>query len=288
MPEPGLVRFGVGGQLEHCGWGARMLKLKLVRVKKSHPARTEQWDARVDDGAIKAILEAPEPDVPESDGIAVILQEERSERGNSGKLCRSRRTSLDRGSVLNEHAIVQNGKAARFDGTIRPLFGSAEDDVVGLPFSRLFRGVDQWRGHSVERTGLSLRIGFILVGIEHLNLVTALEVNAAVAPALPCPLDLGWSGPLNMQLHISKLLPGHDAARAVHNHHTILDLPAGRPTILTLPCVEIFPVEQHDRVGRWRSRLNDPRLGRPVRGFGAESRKGQQRHNEKTPSKILR
>jgi hypothetical protein len=47
MPEPGLVRFGVGGQLEHCGWGARMLKLKLVRVKKSHPARTEQWDARV-------------------------------------------------------------------------------------------------------------------------------------------------------------------------------------------------------------------------------------------------
>jgi hypothetical protein len=55
MPEPGLVRFGVGGQLEHCGWGARMLKLKLVRVKKSHPARTEQWDARVVAARSKAL-----------------------------------------------------------------------------------------------------------------------------------------------------------------------------------------------------------------------------------------
>ena len=62
------------------------------------------------------------------------------------------------------------------------------------------------------------------MGVEHLDLVAALEVHAAVAPSLTVSLHLGRRRPFQMQLDVAEFLLGHQPA-TVHLHRALDQLP---------------------------------------------------------------
>ena len=103
--------------------------------------------------------------------------------------------------VLDEDAVVEDGER----GLSRDLAVLIEeramiDDVIALPLARLAAGVDQRHGTAVQRPALAVRIGLVLIGIEDLDLVLALEEHAAVAAALAGALHLRGRRELDVQL----------------------------------------------------------------------------------------
>src|SRR5204863_6997465 len=117
--------------------------------------------------------------------------------------------------VLHQHAVVQycHTPAPRGLADFVKVRGS-EDNVVALPFARLARSVDQRRVLFVDRTGLPVEVGWVLVRIEHLDFVMAHQEDAAVAAALAVAFDFGGGGPFYVQLAIAEFLFGGDVARA--------------------------------------------------------------------------
>src|SRR5262245_57474968 len=93
-----------------------------------------------------------------------------------------------------------------------------EDNIVSLPFAGLARRVYQRSIMSVKRSSLAVRIRLVVVGIEHLDLVAALKVNAAVPSSLAVSLHLGWSRPFYMQLHIAEFLFCQDSSSGRYDH----------------------------------------------------------------------
>src|SRR5688572_30283268 len=116
-----------------------------------------------------------QPDVAEADGIAVVLEDERAFFGDTAEGGGGGGASTDGGMVLHENAVVENGKATGDDFAIGGFFRGAKDDVVGLPFAGLAGGVHERGGVAVKCAGLSVRIGFVLIRVEHLDFVAALE-----------------------------------------------------------------------------------------------------------------
>ena len=76
--------------------------------------------------------------------------------------------------VLDQHTVVDNRNVSgtrQFPCRIETW--AVPDDVVGLPFAGGARSIHQWRILAVYGAGLSVRVGFAVLGIEHLNLVLA-------------------------------------------------------------------------------------------------------------------
>ena len=92
-----------------------------------------------------------------------------------------------------------------------------ESDVVGLPLAGLARGIHQRRPLSVDRSSLPIRVGGIVVGVQHLNLIVAHQENAAISTPLAGAVHLCRRGPLDVQLHVAELLLGIDVTGIV-NH----------------------------------------------------------------------
>ena len=67
-----------------------------------------------------------------------------------------------------------------------------EHNVVRLPLTGLAGGIYQGCIVAIKRGCLTVEIGFVLMGIEHLDLVASLKVDAAVAPSLS--FTLHYSG----------------------------------------------------------------------------------------------
>src|SRR2546430_4516830 len=61
----------------------------------------------------------------------------------------------------------------------------SELDVVALPDGGGLAGVHQGGGHFINRTAVVV-LAFQAVAVQHLHLIAALDVDAAVAPPLPC------------------------------------------------------------------------------------------------------
>src|SRR5690554_3316309 len=81
-------------------------------------------------------------------------------------------------------------------------------DVVGLPFTGRSRGIHQWYGLLVDRSGLPIGMGLVLIGIQDLYLISLLQKYAAITTTLTFALHLGRASPLHVQLHIAELLFG--------------------------------------------------------------------------------
>src|SRR5579859_1990398 len=135
-----------------------------------------------------------------------------------------------------------------------------EDDVVGLPLTRLAGGVDQRGVLAVDRSGLAVEVGFVLIRVEDLQFVPSLQNNSAVAPALAFTAHCSRSRPLDMQLAIPEGFPGTDAAGPVDSCHSVLDLPAGLAPAFALPLRQITAIKKDDGVGRRWPWINDTRL----------------------------
>jgi hypothetical protein len=115
-----------------------------------------------------------DPDVAIANGIAVILQLQWGFvwTGNVGGDIADGGASVDFGVVLDEHAVVEDGYAGGFeDFAGRVDVGSVENDVVGLPLPRWARSIHERWILAVDGGSLTVGVGFVFVGIEHLNFV---------------------------------------------------------------------------------------------------------------------
>ena len=111
-----------------------------------------------------------------------------------------------------------------------------EDDVVGLPLSRRTRRIHQRRILSVHRARLPIGISLVLVGIEHLDFVSAHQKHAAVAALLAFSVGRSWLEELYVQLAIAEgIARGDIAALGDHFHVAAVDLPCGRFAIFVDP-----------------------------------------------------
>ena len=175
----------------------------------------------------------PDPDFAVADGVVVVLQHQGLfEMGLVFVDSRMGGVALYLHVVLHQHAIVQDRDRGGFLDIafgIEP--GSMIDDVVGLPLAGFASGIYEGGVFLVNRAGLAVVIGFVVVGIEHLEFVTALQKDTAVPSALALAFDLARRGPFDVQLAIAKLLFSGDVPGAVHFHIAIRYCP---------PCVSAF------------------------------------------------
>jgi hypothetical protein len=84
-----------------------------------------------------------------------------------------------------------------------------------------------------------------------------MQKHATITPTLSTTrYDVRWTK-LNMQLNISKRLPGlYRADTTLHRNSTIFDQPPRRRIICgSIPGIKIAPIEKHDRIG-WRRAVN--------------------------------
>ena len=112
-----------------------------------------------------------------------------------------------------------------------------------------------------------------MIRVEHLDLVQPHDQDAAVAAALAGAFDLRRRGPLDVKLDVAELVARHQRAGARADFEVaVLDRPfrvhgfAGVGAAAGLrPFREVLAVEQHDGVGRRRSRRRAGRHDRRIR-----------------------
>src|SRR5690242_2642589 len=120
------------------------------------------------------LLKLPDPDIPVSHQIGVILEDER----HPIRVRRVWRAGLVRGwageldVILDENSVVQD-RHVRL--TCRRAAGvemrAMEDHVVRLPLAWRPTRVHQWRVLPVDRRRDSVRVGRVVVRVEHLNFI---------------------------------------------------------------------------------------------------------------------
>ena len=109
---------------------------------------------------------------------------------------------------MDLYAVVQHGN----DRALGLMTGIVElrrgkIDVIGLPLARRQRDIDVRRLLAVDRGGLARVLGQA-EGIEYLDLVAAVLIDAAVAPALPAQGRHEGHAELNVQLVAAELPQG--------------------------------------------------------------------------------
>ena len=156
--------------------------------------------------------------------------------------------------VVQHHAVVDDrdrGLAGDFAFGIEQR--SFEDHIVGVPLPRLLHGVLQRGPHAVETAGLTVGVGLVVVHVEHLDLVEAMQEEPGVAAALALTLRRIRGGPFEMELEVFELLLGLDVARAFHDLEiAVLDLPRGLAVLAALPLRQVLAVEEDHGVGGCR------------------------------------
>ena len=116
--------------------------------------------------------------------------------------------------------------------------------------ARRTRSVDERRILAVDGGGLAVGVGFVLVGIEHLNFVESHQKNAAVAAILAFALWRNGFGKLHVQLAIAEGRFCVDVAGFGHHFEiAVFHFPLGGGAVFIEPLREIFSVEEHDGVG---------------------------------------
>src|SRR5262249_35856264 len=128
-------------------------------------------------------FDRPDPDVPVPRGIAVVLEADGALAVVGALLGDApvRRGAEDLLLLVGQHAVVEDRDGRGLLHLAVLVVGGVEDDVVGLPLAGLAGGIDQRRPLAVERGGLAVGIRGILVAVEDLDLVAAVQEDAAVA-----------------------------------------------------------------------------------------------------------
>jgi hypothetical protein len=115
----------------------------------------------------------------------------------------------------------------------------AEKNIEGLPLTWFSANVDQGRVLPVDRTGLTVCIGWVVKGIQYLDFELALQKHAAVTTPLALSLDSGWSCPFDVQLNISEGLGAVGVSTATEWFHgTVFDDPLDWFPFRACPSVE--------------------------------------------------
>lgn len=120
-------------------------------------------------------------------------------------------------------------------------------NVIHLPFSVFGVSVNQGGALFIDASDHPIHIGRIVVAIEHLNLIAALDHDTAVAPVLSMVIFRIRRLEFDVQLAIPKILFGGNAPCAgFHREYPIVDLPFGRSSALRLPFGQIGSIKKDD------------------------------------------
>lgn len=95
--------------------------------------------------------------------------------------------------VQRQCAVVHHSNVGRFNYPALLIESwRSKKDVVGLPFSRFFTGINEGDMLLVYRTCLSVRIRLIFKIIQHLNFIALLQEYPTITPALTCLLGVNF------------------------------------------------------------------------------------------------
>ena len=161
----------------------------------------------------------------------------------------------DRDVLVDLDAVLPDADARRLDLPAALELGGVEVDVVGLPDGGGLAGVDAWGGHLVDSPAVVVP-ALEAVAVEDLDLVAALEIDAAVAA--PLALGLGHVGDAELDVEPEVAVerpPGLDVAPLDLHRAALDELPRrGRAVPGLDPLVQVLAVEQDDGAGRGRRR----------------------------------
>ncbi len=155
--------------------------------------------------------------------------------------------------MVQKDAIVDHGDVCIFHEFITFPQGTFKDDVIGLPFARLFNGVAKGRVLPVHCPALAVCIALVVVGIEELDFIVPEDDQATVAATLAVPFDFGRGGEFQVELEVPEILLGLDRPGLGCDFHEIADdFPFdGLPWLCVLPAIQTCAVEEDRGVG-WR------------------------------------
>src|SRR5262249_28663143 len=121
--------------------------------------------------------------------------------------------------VDDGQAVLDDGEPGLLEDLVALAARGVEGDVVGLPPERRLASVDRWDDLLIDRAAV-VALGLEAVGVEHLELVDPLEVDAAVPPGLP--LGVGHVGNVELEMHleVAELLLRLDA-RLTHRDDAV-------------------------------------------------------------------
>ena len=202
--------------------------------------------------------QAADPDVAVANGVAVILQEQRSVAVGfvvaEGAVLG---IAVERLAVVGDDAVEEEGDVGGADDFAAVEAGRLVDDVVDIPLAGLADGVDERGPLAIDRAGLAIGVGGLVEGIEDLDFVAAGDVDAAIAAVLAGAGDVGGFGPLEVDLAIAERLAGEEVARAGSDFEiAVEDLPAGgdgsashQAAAVLAPLRKVFAIEEDDGVG---------------------------------------
>ena len=101
---------------------------------------------------------------------------------------------------LHQHAVVEKRQTRGLHHFAVRDDRRRERHVVALPFTGWTTRVHQRRRLRVDGCALPIRRPLLVEGIKNLNLVEAVDEDAAVALIVPGPLEVGGRLPFQMQL----------------------------------------------------------------------------------------
>ena len=166
--------------------------------------------------------------------------------------------------IVNEHTVVKDRHGRRLvQCSTRRESGRREGHIVGLPLARRSGRVDQRRVLTVQRCGLTVGIGRVLMTVQDLDFEFSQHENAAVAAALTIALHLSRCRELDVQLDVRKLRPGPNQALP-RLEHAVLHRPGHGSAVHHLPRTPVVArADQNDGILRRRSRARRRRSSRP-------------------------
>ncbi len=220
------------------------------------------------------LVEGADPDVAVADGVAVVLEDEGCFFGDPVEFGGGGGFSFDGGMVVDEDAVMEDCEGAGGRLAIGVGFGGVEDDIVGLPLAGFEAGVYERGFIAVEGAGLTIVVGGILVGVEDLDFVSALEVDSAVATSLAFAFDLFGGGPFHVELAVAEFLFSDEAAGSIDDHGAVFEFPGCLAALFIGPFFEAGTVEEDDGIGGGRAGVDDGRFG--GEGDGGEGEGGDE------------
>lgn len=189
---------------EHRGWReAQVTKLQEDRLL-ALAVLFGRDDCGLPEGG--SVFQLAEPDIAKADRIVVVLQHDGAFVAvrfvfGDGVRPKPACAALKCDMVLHQDAVVQDGEIRLTcdpAGIIedRPM----EDDIISLPLTGLAAGIHQRNRPAVQRSTLTVRVGFVFIRVEDLDFIGSLEEHAAIAASLAGACNLGGRGELHMQL----------------------------------------------------------------------------------------
>ena len=135
------------------------------------------------------LLHLANPDVAEADRLArvtVHLQTDRTIAVRAYLRMTDVLCCTTNSEVVEQYdAVLDNRYGRRYlVSTVCVEYGSAVDDIVNVPLAGLTHSVCQRNNLLVDATCLTVGVGLVVVAIQHLNLVDALQEDTAVTTSL--------------------------------------------------------------------------------------------------------